>query len=163
MYLTHKTYVSGTAAWFMDALDVTNGLLERRSQRYVARTLGVARDTVAKAVASDVPPKYVRPPASSMLDPFREWICAQLTADPSVPPLRLREMASELGYQGGKSIFDEYVREVRPRFEIRRTFQRTIYRPGSFCSSITVSTREHQMRCSYTRRSSGNFDMGTPA
>ncbi|MDQ2896095.1 MAG: hypothetical protein M3Y09_10700 [Actinomycetota bacterium] len=25
MYLTHKTYVSGTAAWFMDALDVTNG------------------------------------------------------------------------------------------------------------------------------------------
>ncbi len=25
VYLTHKTYVSGTAAWFMDALDVSNG------------------------------------------------------------------------------------------------------------------------------------------
>ncbi len=25
MYLAHKTYVSGTAAWFMGALDVTNG------------------------------------------------------------------------------------------------------------------------------------------
>ena len=31
---------------------------------------------------------------------------------------------------GGKTIFDDYVREVRPRFLIKRTFQRTIYRPG---------------------------------
>jgi hypothetical protein len=57
-------------------------------------------------------------------------ICEQLRADPSIQSLRLREMATELGYQGGKSIFDDYVREVRPRFQIRRTFQRTIYRPG---------------------------------
>jgi hypothetical protein len=105
-------------------------LVERRSRRQVARTLGVARDTVAKAVLSDVPPKYVRPLAGSKLDPFREWICEQLSAGPSVPSLRLREMASELGYQGGKSIFDDYVREVRPRFVVPRTFQRTVYRPG---------------------------------
>ena len=39
-------------------------------------------------------------------------------------------MAVELGYAGGKSIFDDYVREVRPRFLVRRTFQRTVYRPG---------------------------------
>jgi hypothetical protein len=39
-------------------------------------------------------------------------------------------MAVELGYEGGKTIFDEYVREVRPRFVAPRTFQRTIYRPG---------------------------------
>ncbi len=39
-------------------------------------------------------------------------------------------MAGELGYEGGKSIFDDYVREVRPRFLVKRTFQRTIYRPG---------------------------------
>jgi hypothetical protein len=39
-------------------------------------------------------------------------------------------MARELGYEGGKTIFDDYVREVRPRFLVRRTFQRTVYRPG---------------------------------
>jgi hypothetical protein len=39
-------------------------------------------------------------------------------------------MASELGYAGGKTIFDDFVREVRPRFLVRRTFQRTVYRPG---------------------------------
>ena len=31
---------------------------------------------------------------------------------------RLREIAVELGYAGGKSIFDDYVREVRPRFRV---------------------------------------------
>jgi hypothetical protein len=105
-------------------------LVERRSQRQVAKSLGLARDTVARAVASDLPPKYERAPAGSKLDPFKEWICEQLRADPAMQSLRLREMAVELGYAGGKSIFDEYVREVRPRFQVRRTFQRTIYRPG---------------------------------
>jgi hypothetical protein len=105
-------------------------LVERRSQRQVARSLGLARDTVARALASDVPPRYERAAVVSKLDPFREWICEQLMADPSIPSLRLREMATEMGYAGGKSIFDDYVREVRPRFRVRRTFQRTIYRPG---------------------------------
>jgi hypothetical protein len=39
-------------------------------------------------------------------------------------------VAIELGYAGGKTVFDDFVREVRPRFQVRRTFQRTIYRPG---------------------------------
>ena len=66
----------------------------------------------------------------SKLDPFRDWICEQLRADPGIQSLRLREMAGELGYRGGKTIFDDYVREVRPRFLVKRTFQRTLYRPG---------------------------------
>ena len=32
-------------------------LVERRSQRQVAKSLGLARDTVARAVASDAPPR----------------------------------------------------------------------------------------------------------
>jgi hypothetical protein len=61
-----------------------------------------------------------------------EWLCQQLQADPSIESQRLREMAGEL--KGGKTIFDDYVREVRPRFPWPRTFQRTIYRPVSWCS-----------------------------
>lgn len=117
-------------------------LVERRSQRQVAKSLGLARDTVARAVASGSPPRYARPPAGSKLDPFREWICEQLRADPSIQSLRLREMATELGYQGGKSIFDNYVREVRPRFQVRRTFQRTIYRPGELVQCDLWEPRE---------------------
>ena len=87
-------------------------LVERRSQREVARVSGLARDTVARAVRSEVPPRYVRGPASSKVDPVRDWICEQLRPDPRIPSQRLREMAVELGYEGGKTIFDDFVREI---------------------------------------------------
>jgi hypothetical protein len=51
-------------------------------------------------------------------------------------------MAVELGYAGGKTVFDDYVREVRPRFEVRRTFQRTIYRPGELVQCDLWEPRE---------------------
>ena len=43
---------------------------------------------------------------------------------------------------GGKSIFDDYVREVRPRFLVRRTFQRTVYRPGELVQCDLWEPRE---------------------
>ncbi len=104
--------------------------VEKRSKRAIHRLTGVHRDTITRAIENDVPPKYERAPVGSKLDPFRDWICEQLRADPTIESLRLREMAGELGYEGGKTIFDDYVREVRPRFVVKRTFQRTIYRPG---------------------------------
>jgi transposase len=104
--------------------------VEKRSKRAIHRLTGVHRDTITRALSSDRPPRYERKPAGSKLDPFKDWICEQLRADQTIQSLRLREMAIELGYEGGKSIFDDYVREVRPRFLARRTFQRTIYRPG---------------------------------
>jgi transposase len=117
-------------------------LVEGRSQREVARLMGLARDTVAKAVASEVPPRYSRAPAGSVLDRFMDWICEQLREDPTIPSQRLRELAAELGYVGGKTIFDDYVREVRPRFVVRRTFQRTIYRPGELVQCDRWEPRE---------------------
>ena len=78
----------------------------------------------------------------SKLDPYREWICEQLTAEPTIQSQRLRELATELGYSGGKSIFDDYVREVRPRFLVRRTFQRTLYRPGELVQCDLWEPRE---------------------
>ena len=104
--------------------------VERLSGREISRRTGLARDTVARLLAATKPPRYEREPVGSKLDPFRDWICERLAADPRIQSQRLREMAGELGYQGGKSIFDEFVREVRPRFLLPRTFQRTIYRPG---------------------------------
>ncbi len=104
--------------------------VERLSIREISKRTGLHRKTIRRALAAESPPTYSRPRAVSKLDPFKEWICEQLREDPRIQSLRLREMAAELGYDGGKTIFDDYVREVRPRFLIRRTFQRTIYRPG---------------------------------
>src|SRR3954471_18368823 len=104
--------------------------VERLSIREISKRTGLHRKTIRRALAAESPPRYARPPGVSKLDPYREWICQQLRADPGIPSLRLREMAAELGYDGGKTIFDDYVRDVRPRFVVKRTFQRTIYRPG---------------------------------
>ena len=115
--------------------------VERCSKRAIHRLTGVHRDTITRAIESEVPPKYERAPAGSKLDPFKDWICEQLRADPTIQSLRLREMAAELGYEGGKTIFDDYVREVRPRFHVRRTFQRTLYRPGACARSPPTAPR----------------------
>jgi transposase len=104
--------------------------VDRLSIREISKRTGLHRKTVRRALAAETPPKYSRAPVASKLDPFKEWICEELRADPRIQSLRLREMATELGYEGAKTIFDDYVREVRPRFLIKRTFQRTVYRPG---------------------------------
>jgi transposase len=116
--------------------------VEGLSGREISRRTGLHRDTVARLLAAAVPPRYSRAPTGSKLDPFKEWICEQLRLDPRIQSQRLREMAGELGYAGGKSIFDEYVREVRPRFVVPRTFQRTVYRPGELVQCDLWEPRE---------------------
>lgn len=104
--------------------------VEGLSERAISRRTGLARETVSRLLASSEPPRYVRAPAGSILDPFKDWICEQLDDDATTTSQRLRELAGEVGYRGGKTIFDDYVREVRPRFLAKRTYQRTIYRPA---------------------------------
>jgi len=50
-----------------------------------------------------------------------------------MPGQRVRELIEPLGFAGGKTIVDDYLREVRPLFEPPRTYQRTVYRPGEIC------------------------------
>jgi len=116
--------------------------VERRSKRAIHRLTGLHRDTISRALAAEAPPRYVRSPVGSKLDPYREWICEQLRVEPTLESQRLRELAGELGYSGGKSIFDDYVREVRPRFLVRRTFQRTVYRRGELVQCDLWEPRE---------------------
>jgi predicted DNA-binding protein (UPF0251 family) len=44
------------------------------SGREIAERLGVSRNTVAKALASAEPPRYVRAPAGSWFDPFADAV-----------------------------------------------------------------------------------------
>jgi transposase len=117
--------------------------VEQLSIREIGRRMGLHRKTVRRALAASAPPRYERKTAGSKLDPFKDWICEQLAVDPRIQSQRLREMVSEIGYEGGKSIFDDYVREVRPRFVAARTFQRTIYRPGELIQCDLWEPKEH--------------------
>jgi transposase len=119
-------------------------LVEHVSKREVARRTGLARDTVTRMVMSDQLPEYsARPRVGSKLDPFKGWVREQLAENPSLTSQRLRELAVDLGYQGGRSIFDGFVREVRAQLAPARTFQRTVYRPGELVQCDLWEPREH--------------------
>jgi hypothetical protein len=59
---------------------------------------------------SEAPPKYERAPCGSKLDPFRDEIHRLLKADPRLPGQRVRELIAPLGFDGGKTIVDDYLR-----------------------------------------------------
>lgn len=125
------------------------------SIREVARRTGRDRKTIRRALRLSEPPRYRRSPRPSKLDPFREEVHRLLRAEPRLPGVRLRELLLELGYEGGQTILDDYLREVRPLFLPRRTYQRTVYRPGELCQfdlwapSLEIPVGYGQMRRGY--------------
>ena len=57
--------------------------------------------------------------------------------------MRVRELLEPLGCTAGKTVVDDYLREVRPLFaRPARTFQRTLYRPGEVCQFDVWQPRE---------------------
>jgi transposase len=121
-------------------LDV-EGWAELRREHFVrgvsikelARRTGMSRNTIRAALRASAPPKYERRSAPSKLDPFKDEIHRLLREDPKLSGQRVRELIAPLGYVGGKTILDGYLRDVRPLFAPPRTFQRTVYRPGEIC------------------------------
>ena len=102
------------------------------SMREIHRQTGLHRDTISRAIHSDE-----RPAIGA-----RRWVEARSVQGrdpsaagerPAIPGQRIRELIAPLGFAGGKTIVDDYLREVRPLLRPARTFQRTIYRPGVIC------------------------------
>jgi transposase len=96
----------------------------------IARRLGIGRNTVDRLLARREPPRYVRAPQGSQLDPFAERITELLAADPTVRATVIRERLRAEGYRGGITILKDHLARVRPAFLAARAYQRTAYRPG---------------------------------
>jgi hypothetical protein len=103
------------------------------SIKELVRRTGLSRNTVRAALRSEQPPGFSCPERPSKLDPFKDEIHRLLNEDPRLSGVRVREEVEPLGFAGGKSIVDDYLREVRPMFLKLRTHQRTVYRPGEVC------------------------------
>ena len=67
----------------------------------IARLLGISRNTVRAAIASDAPPKYVRKPAGSVVDGFEPRIRELLQAYPRMPATVIAE---RIGWDRGLTV-----------------------------------------------------------
>ncbi|WP_129670259.1 IS21 family transposase [Phytoactinopolyspora endophytica] len=95
--------------------------------KVIARVMGVARNSVRAALASDAPPKYRRRPAGSIVDEVEPRIRELLRADPGMPATVIAE---RIGWQRGLTVLKERVAQLRPVYLPPDPASRTVYVAG---------------------------------
>jgi transposase len=100
---------------------------EGLSIKMITRVMGVSRNTVRAALASDLPPRYERRSAGSIVDEFEPRIRELLRAFPTMPATVIAE---RVGWTRGKTVFADRVRELRPVYLPPDPASRTSYLPG---------------------------------
>jgi transposase len=93
----------------------------------IARVLGVSRNTVKAALASDVPPRYQRPPKGSVADAFEPRIRELLVAFPQMPSTVI---AGRIGWPYSIRTLSGKVAELRPVYLPPDPASRTVYLAG---------------------------------
>jgi hypothetical protein len=96
-------------------------------QRQVARDLGIGRATVARAVASDGPPKYERPAVPTSFTPFEPAVRQLLIKTPDMPATVIAE---RVGWTGSITWFREHVRQLRAEHRPVDPSDRLTWLPG---------------------------------
>jgi len=93
----------------------------------IARVMGISRNTVKAALASDNPPRYERPPAGSVADGFEPRIRELLAACPSMPATVIAERT---GWPYSVRTLSGKVAEWRPAYLPPDPASRTAYAAG---------------------------------
>jgi transposase len=93
----------------------------------IARLLGISRNTVRAAIASDGPPKYEREPAGSIVEAAEPWIRELLRVYPRMPATVIAE---RIGWERGLTVLKDRVRELRPVYLPPDPAGRTSYVAG---------------------------------
>jgi len=93
----------------------------------IARMLGISRNTVRAAIASDAPPRYERKPAGSVVDAAEPRIRELLQAYPTMPATVIAE---RIGWERGLTVLKDRIRELRPAYLPPDPASRTSYTAG---------------------------------
>lgn len=93
----------------------------------IVRTLGVARNTVRAALASDDPPAYRRPPRGSLVDAVEPEIRKWLRVDAKMPATVIAE---RIGWEHSITILKDRVRQIRPEYAGVDPADRIVREPG---------------------------------
>jgi transposase len=101
---------------------------EKLSQAAIARRLGLSRNTVANALASEAPPRYERAPVTTSA-----WAQVELAVRVLLgqyPTMPAAVMAQRVGWTGGHSWFSENVARIRPEYGPVDPCDRLVHLPG---------------------------------
>jgi transposase len=93
----------------------------------IARVLGISRNTVKAALASDGPPKYQRQPRGSVADGFEPRVRELLAAFPQMPATVIAE---RIGWPYSIRTLSGKVAELRPGYLPPDPASRTVYLAG---------------------------------
>jgi transposase len=93
----------------------------------IARRLGVARNTVKRALAAHEPPRYERARKGSIVDAVEPQVRALLQEFPEMPSTVIRE---RIGWTRGKTVLFDRIHQLRPLFTPPDPASRTDYQPG---------------------------------
>jgi len=100
------------------------------SQREISHQLHVARKTVVKYLESPMATPTVRKLRPSKLDPFKPVIRELLDQCPHASSVVIGQRIRPLGYDGGRTILQEYVARLRRIQQPPRAFVRIESSPG---------------------------------
>lgn len=95
--------------------------------REIARRLGVARNTVKTALASDRSPHYERAPLGSVADVFEPQVRVLLR---DAPRMTVPEIARRVGWPHSLSPLKRLLTRIRPEYVGIDPVDRTVYEPG---------------------------------
>lgn len=101
---------------------------EKLSQAAIAERLSLSRNTVAKAVNSEAPPRYVRTPSTTSA-----WAQVELAVRALLgqfPTMPATVLAQRVGWAGGHSWFAENVARIRPEYAPADPCDRLVHLPG---------------------------------
>jgi transposase len=100
---------------------------EKMPVKVIARVMGVSRNTVRAAVASDRPPKYERPAKGSVVDAAEPRIRELLRAYPTMPATVIAE---RIGWERSVRVLRARVAELRSAYLPPDPVSRTAYAAG---------------------------------
>lgn len=93
----------------------------------LSRRLGVARNTVRAALASDAPPRYERAASGSVVDAVEPQIRALLREHPTMPATVIAE---RIGWTRSITVLKDRVRAIRPEYRGVDPVDRLVHAPG---------------------------------
>jgi transposase len=100
---------------------------EQMPIKAIARVMGISKNTVKRALASQGPPKYVRAPQGSVVDAVEPRIRELLAAWPRMPATVIAE---RIGWDRSLTVLKQRIRELRPAYLPPDPASRTAYAAG---------------------------------